>query len=258
MNFKILGLLLCLAQGAALIAADQKNTENPPVVQKPSSFLNEIKQVGKITALSFGGAALYGILNDQVTARVCHEYFTKGFHARMVEEWSLQGVVGHLKNTLQTTQSPTVTACIWGVVGTLGMGALTAIFLNGVSRVGERKKYTAKDLVKPCGIGMAVTGVCSALALSVTPAMQKVQCTDGTIIEKFPTNLFGIDTTGVPTEKLSAFSRCLFAHKTAYGVGALAILGAAGWVLSQRLSYSGAEKAEQAELIKKLAAVKKA
>ena len=54
----------------------------------------------KIIALCIFSAVLYGILHDQVTARVCVEYFT----------------IGH--PPVFATESPTLLAIGWGIIAT--------------------------------------------------------------------------------------------------------------------------------------------
>ena len=67
-----------------------------------------------IFAGSVAAACLYGIAHDQVTARVCPEYFTEGFHKDMVGK----GPDGWLKKTLLTTKSPTKLGLLWGTLET--------------------------------------------------------------------------------------------------------------------------------------------
>lgn len=62
-----------------------------------------------ILILAFLGAVLYGAVRDQVTARICLEYFTV-MHPPLVE-----------------SQSPTVVALAWGVVATWWMGLLLGL-----------------------------------------------------------------------------------------------------------------------------------
>ncbi len=195
-------------------------------VKTTSHFLNrESWEISKIMALAVGAGALYGILHDQVTTRVCLEYFSRGFHQTMVSYWPCTGVLGAAKGILQTTQSPTVTACIWGPLATFEVSLYSGALLAAVSRFGERDKYTAKKLIKPITTVMAVTGICSALALSIP-------CNDND--RSF--------TQGVSPENLDSFLRCASAHNTAYAVGAIATVGAALWVLYQRLKETDLEQ----------------
>lgn len=75
-------------------------------------------QNAKIILLATVAAIAYGILHDQITARLCVEYFT----------------IGHLP--LFPTSSPTVLAICWGVAATFGLGALLGVVLALVSQSG--------------------------------------------------------------------------------------------------------------------------
>jgi hypothetical protein len=72
---------------------------------------------------------------------------------------------------------------------------------------------------------MAVTGICSALALSIPGDSADRSLTQG-----------------VSPENLDSFWRCASAHTTAYTVGAIATVGAALWVLYQRLKETDLEQ----------------
>ena len=100
----------------------------------------------KIVLLSVGAAILYGICHDQVTARVCVEYFTIG-HAPVFP-----------------TTSPTLLAFGWGVIASWWMGAFLGVPLAIASRLGSPPKLVAGDLVKPIATLLATMAVCSVTA----------------------------------------------------------------------------------------------
>jgi hypothetical protein len=87
----------------------------------------------KICFVSICAAILYGVIHDQITARVCLEYFTV-FHPPIFE-----------------TQSPTLLALGWGVIATWWMGAFLGVLLAIAARVGSRPKLSAVNLLKPIG-----------------------------------------------------------------------------------------------------------
>ena len=247
MNINTISLILtCMIPFFTHTAEPKKNTTPIEITDKKKSItsrcINNVKATGhfigqesweisKIMALAVGAGALYGILHDQVTARICLEYFSRGFHQANVTYWPSTGILGAAKGILQTTASPTVTACIWGPIATFEVGLYSGTLLAAVSRFGKRDKYTAKKLVKPVATVMAVTGICSALALN------------------FPTNRNFIGsrsvTQGVSLENLDSFWRCASAHNTAYTVGAIATVGAALWVLYQRLKATDTEQKDK-------------
>ncbi len=70
----------------------------------------------KIILLSTAAAIAYGIVHDQITARLCVEYFS----------------IAH--PPLFPTTSPTVLGICWGISATFGIGALLGIFLALVSQ----------------------------------------------------------------------------------------------------------------------------
>src|SRR6516225_7936261 len=100
----------------------------------------------KILLLATGAAVVYGILQDQVTARVCVAYFTV------------------LHPPVFNTEDPTALAFGWGVLATWWVGVLLGVPLAAVARAGSRPKLTARDLVKPLLVVMACVGVIALLA----------------------------------------------------------------------------------------------
>lgn len=99
-----------------------------------------------IVGTCVGAAILYGIVHDQVTARVCVEYFTIG-HPRIFP-----------------TESPTWLALGWGVVATWWAGVLLGIPLAFAAQFGRRVKREPKSLVRPIAVLLFVMGVGALLA----------------------------------------------------------------------------------------------
>lgn len=83
----------------------------------------------RIVFLCVISAVLFGIIQDQVTARLCVEYFSV-FHPRIV-----------------ASNDPTILAFVWGVVATWWVGVLIGIPLAISARWGRRPKLTARRLV---------------------------------------------------------------------------------------------------------------
>lgn len=73
-------------------------------------------RTAKIILLSTLAAMVYGVVHDQVTARLCVEYFT----------------IGH--PPLFHTTSPTLLGICWGIAATVGIGALLGVVLALVSQ----------------------------------------------------------------------------------------------------------------------------
>jgi hypothetical protein len=97
-----------------------------------------------IVALALVAGITYGILHDQVTARVCVEYFT----------------IGH--PPIFRTTSPTLLAIGWGIVATWWVALPLGFSLACAARLGERPKLSARDLVRPL---LILLGAMALLAL---------------------------------------------------------------------------------------------
>src|SRR5882724_11791197 len=99
-----------------------------------------------IVILTIASAVCYGIVHDQVTARVCVEYFT----------------IGH--PPVFNTDSPTLLALGWGVIATWWVGLLLGIPAALVSRLGSWPKYTAARLMRSVCCLMVLMGFASLVA----------------------------------------------------------------------------------------------
>jgi len=160
----------------------------------------------RIVLLSIGAAVVYGIAQDQITARVCVEYFT----------------IGH--PLIIPTESPTALAFLWGVLATWWVGLMLGVPLGLVACVGSRPKMEAGDLLKPIGVLLVCIGV-SAFVFGVI----------GFLAAKaggvwLPEPL----ASDVPREKHGRFLADLWAHSAAYGVGFLGGLVLCVWTWRHR------------------------
>ncbi|HSZ60632.1 MAG TPA: hypothetical protein VK828_02470 [Terriglobales bacterium] len=100
----------------------------------------------KIVLLSTAAAICYGILHDQVTVRICIEYFTV-FHPPVFD-----------------TDNPTLLGLGWGVIATWWLGAFLGIALALSARAGPRVKVTARELLRPVAVLLAVMALSAFLA----------------------------------------------------------------------------------------------
>lgn len=98
-------------------------------------------QVLRIIVLAVVAGALYGILHDQITARVCVEYFT----------------IGH--PPLFATHSPTLLAIGWGFVATWWVSLPLGIFLAIAARAGRAPKRSARELLRPLAALLCAMGL---------------------------------------------------------------------------------------------------
>ena len=95
----------------------------------------------KIILLSTLSAILYGVAHDQVTIRVCPEYFTVG-HPHLI-----------------ATDSLTLLALAWGVAATWWVGLGLGILLGISARFWTFPKLTARDLACPLAVLLCAVGV---------------------------------------------------------------------------------------------------
>lgn len=143
----------------------------------------------KIVLMSIAGAVLYGVAHDQVTARVCVEYFT----------------IGH--PPVFPTDSPTLLALGWGIIATWWYGLLLGIPLALAARAGSKPKTRAVTLRRPMGfllLRVAVYTVLGGLAGYYAAKQGWVNLVDSLAHRIVP-------------DKEAAFIAVLWAHWTAYG-----------------------------------------
>src|SRR5438105_15857322 len=84
-----------------------------------------------IVLMCIVAAVCYGIAHDQVTARVCVEYFT----------------VGH--PPVFDTDDPTLLGIGWGIIASWWVGLLLGIPLACVAQAGGRPKRNVDSLIRP-------------------------------------------------------------------------------------------------------------
>ncbi|HEX5053934.1 MAG TPA: hypothetical protein VFZ65_19300 [Planctomycetota bacterium] len=145
----------------------------------------------KIIGLCVLAAILYGIAHDQVTARVCLEYFTIG-HPRIL-----------------ATESPTLLAIAWGVIATWWVGLLLGAPLAFVAIRGRRPRRSARSLVRPVAILLGCMG-CLAL---VAGLIGFTLANAGWVVLPEPL------ASSVPRDRHVAFIADLWAHSASYVVG---------------------------------------
>ena len=156
-----------------------------------------------IFLLSIAAAVTYGIVHDQVTARVCVEYFT----------------IGH-PSILGGTQDPTLLAFGWGIIATWWVGAILGVPLAGAARLGGLPKRTAVSLIRPMAVLLAVMGFCALIAGIVGYQLGQAGAVDIYI--------------PMPEETIPRFAADAFAHLASYASGFLGGVSLIGWVLFTR------------------------
>jgi hypothetical protein len=144
-----------------------------------------------IILMSIAAAVCYGIVHDQVTARVCVEYFT----------------VGH--PPIFDTDDPTLLGIGWGIIATWWVGLLLGIPLAIVARAGSRPKHSATSLLRPILLLLAVMAVCAFVAGIVGYFL----AASGAVF------LVGPTASVLAKEKHVPFIADLWAHSASYLVG---------------------------------------
>lgn len=141
-----------------------------------------------IIAVSILACIAYGIFHDQITARICVEYFTVG-HPRII-----------------LSHDPTILAFVWGVVASWWVGAILGMLLATASRIGSRPKRSVASLLRP----MAVLFGGNAIFACLAGFAGYIAATNGWVW------LVGRIAKQVPPEKHIAFLIDLWAHCASY------------------------------------------
>jgi len=149
-----------------------------------------VQSIG-IVLMCVVAAVCYGIAHDQVTARVCVEYFT----------------VGH--PPVFGTGDPTLLGLGWGVMATWWVGLLLGIPLAVVARAGSRPRRSVGSLVRPVVGLLAVMAAC-ALAAGV---LGWLLASSGAVF------LAGPIAQALPPDRHVPFLADLWAHSGSYVVG---------------------------------------
>lgn len=161
-----------------------------------------------IVALCISFAVFYGILHDQITARVCVEYFT----------------IGH--QPVFDTEDPTLLGLGWGVIATWWVGAILGVPLALAARVGNRNKRSAVALIRPLTLLMSTAGVCALLAGTTGYILAQ----SGMVFLMEPL------ASQIPESKHVPFIADLWAHSASYAVGFCGGIVMIGWVVWKRIS----------------------
>ncbi len=141
-----------------------------------------------IIVLSIAATVLYGIVLDQITVRVCLEYFTVG-HPQVFE-----------------TQSPTLLALGWGVIATWWFGLILGVILAATARAGRRPKLSIRSLYRGITLVFVVTATCALLGGLVGLGLAKA----GKVFLLEPL------ASAVPQAKHPLFLADLWAHLASY------------------------------------------
>jgi hypothetical protein len=159
-----------------------------------------------IVLMCVAAAIVYGIAHDQVTARICVEYFT----------------VGH--PPVFGTDDPTLLGLGWGVIATWWVGVLLGVPLAFVARFGSRPKRNAASLLRPIAVLFAVT----ALGAIVAGLLGWMLARNGTVY------LVGPIAREVPSDRHVPYLADLWAHSASYLIGMFGSIVLMAWVWYSR------------------------
>ena len=153
----------------------------------PGGFLKSIA----IILLCIAAAVCYGIVHDQITARICVEYFT----------------IGH--PPVFGTTDPTLLGLGWGILASWWVGLLLGVPLAFGARFGNTPKRSVSSLLRPIGILIGIMALCAAIAGTVGFFAATFRLVY--LLEPLATH--------VPASRQIAFLTDLWIHSASYGVG---------------------------------------
>jgi hypothetical protein len=150
-------------------------------------------QFAAIVLLCIAGAVAYAIIHDNITARLCIEYFTVG-HRRAFR-----------------SDSPTLHALHWGVVATWWVGLGLGIVVACAARLGPREALAPREIVRPLLRTLMWLGAIAGMAASA----MYVFTDSGQHQFHLPGPMFD----RIPRDKHWAFAVCWASHVTSYYAG---------------------------------------
>ncbi len=145
----------------------------------------------KIVLLCMAAAITYGIVHDQITARLCVEYFT----------------VAH--PPLFHTTSPTILGVCWGIAATFGVGAILRAVLAVVSQSKGSPPIRIGRIAKLILCLLAVMGISAAAA-----GFLGLQLSQRSLVS-VPASMAHL----IPAGQHHRFMAVWFAHGASYVVG---------------------------------------
>lgn len=160
----------------------------------------------RIVLFCVASAIVYGIVHDQITARICVEYFT----------------IGH--PPIYNITDPTLLGLIWGVLATWWAGAFLGFCIASAARLGSWPKRSFRSVIRPVAILLCVMGIGAVAAGIVGNALAKSGA--------FTMPSHWADS--VPQAKHIPFITDLWAHNASYLVGFLGAIILSGLLLLGR------------------------
>ena len=136
----------------------------------------------------------YGLIHDQITIRICPEYFTV-WHPHLVD-----------------TSNLTVVALAWGVVATWWMGAFLGLMIGLASTIGRLPLAPRSMILKAYAWIMGLSGLLAILVGVLT----------WQFVARAPSSIAGARISAMSADTQHRFVTDLAIHNTSYNVAALA------------------------------------
>lgn len=152
--------------------------------------------------LSIACACLYGVLHDQITARICLEYFTV-WHPHLID-----------------STDPTVVALAWGIAATWWVGLGLGVPLAWAAHGKKRRRVPISTLMPKMallfGTMAGVATLCGIVGYDLAPTEMAARA-------------------GYEGEQVRGFLADLFAHNASYGVGIVGGIALIVWTYRESL-----------------------
>lgn len=171
-----------------------------------------------VVLLGIAAAVLYGIVHDQITARLCVEYFTIG-HPRLI-----------------ASESPTLLGLLWGVIATWWAGLLVGLGAAVASQAGRRPPFAPRRLLRPIGLLLAIMA-----SLALTAGVVGYQLANHGWIQ-----LVEPLASRVPRSQHTAFLTAGAAHLASYAGGFLGGIALCSWIWGVRILEAVAARRQSA------------
>lgn len=166
-----------------------------------------VRQSAAIIVLTLAGAVVYGIVHDEITARICVEYFT----------------IGH--PPVFSTDDSTLLGLGWGVIATWWVGLILGVLLAGSAQLGGWPRVSVGQLYWP----LLITLICIGIVAACAGVVGHIAASKGQVY------LVGPLVGRLPADRHVAFLTDLWTHVASYIGGAVGGLVLCGWVLVHRM-----------------------
>ncbi len=173
----------------------------------------EVSEFCKIILMTVASAISYGIAHDQVTVRICRDYFCGNQPEIAHHKQLLLDLAATVHPFFHPATIPdTAVAVVWGIQATWFMGLIVGFELAMVARFGDKfPKLSYKELFKPLMLSLLAMAGVSLVAGCVGYANY------------------------VPGDRYTPAFWCdAYAHEAGYATAAVIALIAPAWVIYKR------------------------